>query len=144
MSSSSSRRFGLVFQQERLAFQHCPRPGFDGYAGPAGQPECVDQALHAPLVDPVIDRLARYPADGHSRGVVRQIGIAPQCLQKPYPKIYQPFSFSPETIRWCAHEHIMPIILYTDIEKLRSGAPHSHWTKQSRVARDKWPTAHTM
>jgi hypothetical protein len=67
MSSSSSRRFGLVFQQERLAFQHCPRPGFDGYAGPAGQPECVDQALHAPLVDPVIDRLARYPADPRCR-----------------------------------------------------------------------------
>ena len=40
-------------------------------------------------------------------------------LQKPYPKIYQPFSFSPETIRWCAHEDIMPIILYTDIEKLK-------------------------
>ena len=83
----------------------------------------------------------------------------------------------------------MPIILYTDIEKLkklyklhqheaavagpnleyvqpanvhmstspmispvwthaaggpRSGAPHSPWTKQSSVARDTWPTAHTM
>ena len=31
------------------------------------RPERVDQALHAPFVDPVIDGLARYPADGRCR-----------------------------------------------------------------------------
>jgi alkanesulfonate monooxygenase SsuD/methylene tetrahydromethanopterin reductase-like flavin-dependent oxidoreductase (luciferase family) len=65
------------------------------------------------------DATLRVGKGQDEHGVVRQIGIAPQCLQKPYPKIYQPFSFSPETIRWCAHEDIMPIILYTDMEKLK-------------------------
>jgi alkanesulfonate monooxygenase SsuD/methylene tetrahydromethanopterin reductase-like flavin-dependent oxidoreductase (luciferase family) len=62
---------------------------------------------------------ARVGKGQEEDGVVRRIGIAPRCLQKPYPRIYQPFSFSPETIRWCAHEDIMPIVLYTDLEKVK-------------------------
>jgi alkanesulfonate monooxygenase SsuD/methylene tetrahydromethanopterin reductase-like flavin-dependent oxidoreductase (luciferase family) len=62
---------------------------------------------------------ARVGKGQDKEGVVRKIGVAPHPLQKPYPKIYQPFSFSPETIRWCAHEDIMPIVLYTDVEKVK-------------------------
>jgi len=66
-----------------------------------------------------VSRLAELWFD--SAEEIAQAFSEPRYLtfQKPYPKIYQPFSFSPETIRWCAHEDIMPIILYTDIEKLK-------------------------
>jgi len=53
-------------------------------------------------------------------GVVREIGIAPRCLQKPHPPLYQPFSFSESTIRWCAHEGIVPIVLHTALGQLRN------------------------
>lgn len=47
---------------------------------------------------------------GVSDGIVREIGIAPQPLQKPYPEVMQPFSFSEPTIRWCARNGIRPIL----------------------------------
>jgi hypothetical protein len=48
-------------------FNIVPGQVFDRHAGGARQPERVDQALHAPLVDPVIDGLARCPADADCR-----------------------------------------------------------------------------
>ena len=58
MTSSSPGALGVVFERERRAFQHRPRPGFQSVR----RTERVDQALHAPLVDPVIGGLPRYPA----------------------------------------------------------------------------------
>ncbi|HWO93879.1 MAG TPA: LLM class flavin-dependent oxidoreductase, partial [Dehalococcoidia bacterium] len=47
--------------------------------------------------------------------MVREIGIVPKPLQKPYPPVYQPFAFSESTIRWCARQGIQPILSPVDI-----------------------------
>ena len=43
------------FEQGRPAFQHRPGQVFYRHAGGAREPKRVGQALHAPLVDPIID-----------------------------------------------------------------------------------------
>jgi len=47
-------------------------------------------------------------------GIVREIGIAPKPFQHPYPPVFQPFSFSEETFRFCAREGVVPILMNTD------------------------------
>ncbi|OUM86485.1 MAG: methylene-tetrahydromethanopterin reductase [Bacillus thermozeamaize] len=47
-------------------------------------------------------------------GMIKEIGIAPRPYQKPHPPIWQPFSFSEETFRFCAREGIVPFALTTD------------------------------
>ncbi|MHB1444714.1 MAG: LLM class flavin-dependent oxidoreductase [Acidimicrobiales bacterium] len=41
---------------------------------------------------------------------MRRIGVVPKPVQKPYPPIFQPFSSSESTIRWCAAEGVTPIL----------------------------------
>ncbi len=65
------------------------------------------------------DATARVGRGQAADGTISELGIAPRCLQQPHPPLYQPFSFSEETIRWCAHEDITPIVLYTDVERLK-------------------------
>lgn len=67
-------------------------------------------------------------------GVIREIGIAPRCLQKPHPPLYQPFSFSEATIRWCAHEGIVPIVLHTAFGHLRN-LFHSYQEEAAQAGR---------
>ncbi len=43
-------------------------------------------------------------------GIVRQIGVVPKPLQKPYPPLFQPFASSENTIRWCARERVTAIL----------------------------------
>jgi alkanesulfonate monooxygenase SsuD/methylene tetrahydromethanopterin reductase-like flavin-dependent oxidoreductase (luciferase family) len=47
---------------------------------------------------------------GVQDGVVRQLGVVPKPVQSPYPPIYQPFSSSESTIRWCAAQGVTPIL----------------------------------
>ncbi|MEQ1889301.1 MAG: LLM class flavin-dependent oxidoreductase [Alphaproteobacteria bacterium] len=47
-------------------------------------------------------------------GLIKEIGTAPQCYQKPHPQIFQPFSFSQSTFDFCARESIVPIAIATD------------------------------
>jgi alkanesulfonate monooxygenase SsuD/methylene tetrahydromethanopterin reductase-like flavin-dependent oxidoreductase (luciferase family) len=51
-------------------------------------------------------------------GYITEVGIAPQPYQKPFPPIFQPFSFSPETFSFAARENLIPIALSTDDEIL--------------------------
>jgi alkanesulfonate monooxygenase SsuD/methylene tetrahydromethanopterin reductase-like flavin-dependent oxidoreductase (luciferase family) len=51
-------------------------------------------------------------------GIIRQIGTAPKPFQKPHPPIFQPFSFSEDTFRFCAREAIAPFALSTCDETL--------------------------
>ena len=67
MMSSSPALWARCLNGGGQLFNIVPGQVFDRHAGGARQPERVDQALHAPLVDPVIDGLARYPADGRCR-----------------------------------------------------------------------------
>ncbi len=52
--------------------------------------------------------------------IVREIGTVPKPLQKPYPRIFQPFAFSESTIRWCAREGVEPILSPVDISHQRT------------------------
>ena len=51
-------------------------------------------------------------------GIVTHIGTAPKTFQKPHPPIFQPFSFSEDTFRFCAREAIAPFALSTCDETL--------------------------
>ncbi len=47
-------------------------------------------------------------------GLIKELGTAPQCYQRPHPKIFQPFSFSEATFKFCGEEDIVPFGLSTD------------------------------
>jgi alkanesulfonate monooxygenase SsuD/methylene tetrahydromethanopterin reductase-like flavin-dependent oxidoreductase (luciferase family) len=47
---------------------------------------------------------------GVEDGIVKQVGVVPKPLQKPYPPIFQPFASSENTIRWCAREAVTAIL----------------------------------
>jgi alkanesulfonate monooxygenase SsuD/methylene tetrahydromethanopterin reductase-like flavin-dependent oxidoreductase (luciferase family) len=49
-------------------------------------------------------------------GIVREIGIAPLTLQRPYPKIYGGFAGSMRTVDTWAREGGKPIVLSDDLE----------------------------
>jgi alkanesulfonate monooxygenase SsuD/methylene tetrahydromethanopterin reductase-like flavin-dependent oxidoreductase (luciferase family) len=56
---------------------------------------------------------ARYGAPGEvdEDGVVRRVCVIPRPYTQPHPPLWQPFSVSEKTIRWCATEGILPWIL---------------------------------
>jgi alkanesulfonate monooxygenase SsuD/methylene tetrahydromethanopterin reductase-like flavin-dependent oxidoreductase (luciferase family) len=56
---------------------------------------------------------AKYGAPGEvdEQGAVQRICVIPKPYTQPHPPIWQPFSVSEKTIRWCATEGILPWIL---------------------------------
>ena len=56
-----------------------------------------------------LEATARY-GGGVQDGVIRQLGVVPKPVQRPHPPIYQPFSSSESTIRWCAAHGVTPIL----------------------------------
>jgi alkanesulfonate monooxygenase SsuD/methylene tetrahydromethanopterin reductase-like flavin-dependent oxidoreductase (luciferase family) len=56
---------------------------------------------------------AKYGAPGEvdEQGYVQRICVIPKPYTQPHPPIWQPFSVSEKTIRWCATEDILPWIL---------------------------------
>jgi len=56
---------------------------------------------------------AKYGAPGEvdENGYVQRICVIPKPYTQPHPAIWQPFSVSEKTIRWCAAENIVPWIL---------------------------------
>ncbi len=55
----------------------------------------------------------RFGAEGEigSDNRVHKISVVPKPYQKPHPPLFQAFSLSEPTIRWCAREGITPVIL---------------------------------
>ncbi|MGH2685254.1 MAG: LLM class flavin-dependent oxidoreductase [Actinomycetota bacterium] len=47
---------------------------------------------------------------GVEGGTVRKVGVVPKPLQRPHPPIFQPFSSSERSIRWCAEQGVTPIL----------------------------------
>src|SRR5438067_362923 len=47
---------------------------------------------------------------GVEDGTVRRVGVVPKPLQQPHPPIFQPFSSSERSIRWCAEQGVTPIL----------------------------------
>ena len=56
---------------------------------------------------------SKYGAEGEvdENGAVQRICVVPKPYTQPHPPIWQPFSVSEKTIRWCATEGIVPWIL---------------------------------
>lgn len=59
-----------------------------------------------------------YGKGQNKDGLITEIGTAPKPYQKPHPPIFQPFSFSEDTFRFCAREGIAPFALATCEETL--------------------------
>lgn len=93
------------------------------------------------------DAVVKYGKGQDQNGMIREIGIAPQCYQQPHMPIFMPFSFSEETYRFCAHENIAPFTLLVAEKQLdnlfrtyqeesaKAGFNHA-WGKNLGIFRD--------
>jgi alkanesulfonate monooxygenase SsuD/methylene tetrahydromethanopterin reductase-like flavin-dependent oxidoreductase (luciferase family) len=52
-----------------------------------------------------------FPGEVDEQGRIQMINVVPKPYQKPHPTLFQAFSVSEETVRWCAKEGIIPTIL---------------------------------
>ena len=59
------------------------------------------------------------PGEVDAQGKLQKLFVVPKPYQKPHPPLFQAFSTSAETIRWCAREQIAPMILLSRPEQLR-------------------------
>jgi alkanesulfonate monooxygenase SsuD/methylene tetrahydromethanopterin reductase-like flavin-dependent oxidoreductase (luciferase family) len=60
------------------------------------------------------------PGEVDEKGNVVAINIVPKPYQKPHPPLFQAFSQSESTIRWCAKEGLIPTLLTSDLKELRN------------------------
>src|SRR5260370_29761963 len=63
-----------------------------------------------------------FPGEVDELGRMQKINVVPKPYQRPHPTLFQAFSVSEETIRWCARENIMPTILLPQPEVVRKFA----------------------
>ncbi len=61
----------------------------------------------------------RFPGEVDELGLIQKINVVPKPYQKPHPPLFQAFSISEETVRWCAREGITPTILISQPPLLR-------------------------
>mgnify|MGYP001156657896 CR=1 FL=1 len=52
-----------------------------------------------------------FPGEVDELGRIQKINVVPKPYQRPHPALFQAFSVSEETVRWCAREAIIPTIL---------------------------------
>ena len=52
-----------------------------------------------------------FPGEVDEAGLIQKINVVPKPYQRPHPLLFQAFSVSEETVRWCAREQIIPTIL---------------------------------
>ena len=60
-----------------------------------------------------------FPGEVDEQGRIQKINVVPKPYQKPHPPLFQAFSISEETVRWCAREGITPTILISQPPQLR-------------------------
>ena len=59
------------------------------------------------------------PGEVDDQGRVQAIDVVPKPFQKPHPTLFQAFSMSEETVRWCAREGIIPTLLESNPDRVR-------------------------
>jgi alkanesulfonate monooxygenase SsuD/methylene tetrahydromethanopterin reductase-like flavin-dependent oxidoreductase (luciferase family) len=59
------------------------------------------------------------PGEVDATGNLQRVYVVPKPYQKPHPPLFQAFSTSEETIRWCAREAITPMILLSRPHQVR-------------------------
>ncbi len=63
-----------------------------------------------------------FPGEVDELGRIQKINVVPKPYQRPHPPLFQAFSVSEETIRWCARENIIPTILLPQPQIVRQFA----------------------
>lgn len=56
------------------------------------------------------------PGEVDEIGTIHGISVVPKPYQRPYPPLFQAFSVSEATLRWCGREGIVPTILHAPVE----------------------------
>lgn len=59
------------------------------------------------------------PGEVGADGRLQELFVVPKPYQKPHPPLFQAFSTSEATIRWCARENISPMVLLSRPEQVR-------------------------
>jgi alkanesulfonate monooxygenase SsuD/methylene tetrahydromethanopterin reductase-like flavin-dependent oxidoreductase (luciferase family) len=73
-----------------------------------------------------------FPGEVDELGRINKINVVPKPYQRPHPPLFQAFSVSEETVRWCAREGITPTILLPQPPVVRKFA--EAYREESRVA----------
>jgi alkanesulfonate monooxygenase SsuD/methylene tetrahydromethanopterin reductase-like flavin-dependent oxidoreductase (luciferase family) len=60
------------------------------------------------------------PGEVDDEGTLKHISVVPRPYQEPHPQLFQAFSVSESTLRWCGEEGITPTILWSDIAKVEN------------------------
>src|SRR5271154_3790200 len=60
-----------------------------------------------------------FPGEVDEAGLIQKINVVPKPYQRPHPPLFQAFSVSEETVRWCAREQIIPTILIPQPQLVR-------------------------
>ena len=60
-----------------------------------------------------------FPGEVDDQGRMQKINVVPKPYQRPHPPLFQAFSISEETVRWCAREGITPTILISQPPQVR-------------------------
>jgi alkanesulfonate monooxygenase SsuD/methylene tetrahydromethanopterin reductase-like flavin-dependent oxidoreductase (luciferase family) len=60
-----------------------------------------------------------FPGEVDDQGRIQMLNVVPKPFQRPHPPLFQAFSISEETVRWCAREGITPTILISQPDQLR-------------------------
>lgn len=66
--------------------------------------------------------------------LLHKVSVVPKPYQKPHPKLFQAFSLSEATARWCARENICPVMLISYPESARKNAL-AHYEEAQRAGR---------
>jgi len=52
-----------------------------------------------------------FPGEVDEEGRIQKINVVPKPYQRPHPPLFQAFSLTEETVRWCAREGIRPTVI---------------------------------
>jgi len=66
--------------------------------------------------------------------LLHKVSVVPKPYQKPHPKLFQAFSLSEATARWCARENICPVMLISYPESARKNAL-AHYEEAQKAGR---------
>ena len=66
--------------------------------------------------------------------LLHKVSVVPKPYQKPHPKLFQAFSLSESTARWCAREGITPVMLISYPELARRNA-QAHFEAAQQAGR---------
>jgi alkanesulfonate monooxygenase SsuD/methylene tetrahydromethanopterin reductase-like flavin-dependent oxidoreductase (luciferase family) len=74
------------------------------------------------------------PGEIGDDNLLHKVSVVPKPYQKPHPKLFQAFSLSEATARWCAREGLTPVMLISHPESARRNA-QAHFEAAQQAGR---------